>query len=84
MPLQVTPLYFLCFTVLVWTWDRELQHEPADRNVGLELSDDSHITKRTASCVLDTLLAEQVMAAWCLYSVLEHIKADWTDPPVIC
>ena len=84
MSLQVTPLDFLCLTVLVWTLDREFQDEPTDWNVRLELSDDSHIAKRATSSVLDTLVTEQVVAAWSFYSVLEHIKADRTDPSVIC
>ena len=84
VPLQVTPLYFLDFTVLIWTLDREFQDEPADGNVRFELSDDSHITKRAAPSVLDTLLTEQVMTARSLYSILEDIKTDWADPPVIC
>ena len=83
MPLQVTPLYLLRFAVLVWTLDGELVDEPAYGNVRLELSDDSHVAKRTASSVLDALLAEQVVAAWSLHSVLEHIEADRTDPSVI-
>ena len=84
MSLQVTPLDFLCLTVLVWTLDREFQDEPTDWNVRLELSDDSHIAKRATSSVLDTLVTEQVVAARSLYSVLEHIKTDRTDPSVIC
>ena len=70
-------------TVLIRALLRQLHDKTSDGDVGLESTNDSHVAKRTASCVLDAFLTEQVVATRGLYRVLVYIQANWADPSII-
>ena len=82
MPLLINTLDSV-FTVCIRTLDRELKYKPSDWNVWLQSSDDTHIAKRTASCVLDTMFTEQVVTAWRLYCIMVNIEANGANPSVV-
>lgn len=74
----------LRFAFLVRALSLKLEHEPSDRDIGLQLTDDPHVAQWACSCVLDALFAEQVVATGCFDGVVEDIKTDRTDPAIVC
>jgi hypothetical protein len=83
MSLLIAPLDHQ-LTLLVRTSDGQLLDQAPDGHIRSQSTHDPLIAEGTGPRLSDTLIAEEVVAAWCLDSIVEDIEADWADPAIVC
>lgn len=69
--------------LLIRARDGQFHHEPANRNIWLELPDDSLITQRALGRLPDTVNTKQIVATGSLYRIVENVKTNRTQPPIV-
>jgi hypothetical protein len=69
--------------VIVGTFDGKFHNKSSDRNIGLQLTDDSFVTQGTLRRLPNTISTEQIATTRSLDSVVKNVQADRTQPPII-
>ena len=70
-------------TVFVGARNRKFHNETADRDIRVQLANDSFITERALTRLSYALHTEQIVTAWCFHCVFKDVQTNWTKPSII-